>query len=307
MRRLGVKLLKWCGAALALVFLAVLGLIIWAGQSVESRRAVTYAVPPDSLAPFASTADVALGKRIVEVRGGCVDCHGKDLGGANVINDPAMGNINAANLTPAALAKWSDDEIGRAIRHGIGRDGRALFFMPSTDFVGLSGGDVASIVAYLRSVPSVERPPHTITLGPLAKVLTATGQIPIALTAETIDHSRPFPTKPTEEATPEFGRYLAHACTGCHNSDFSGGPIPGAPPEWAPAADLTQRALASWSEADFVKAMRTGVNATGATLRPPFPLGLTSQMSDVELKALWSFLKTVPPPPGEGMAAKIID
>jgi hypothetical protein len=237
------------------------------------------------------------------VRAGCPDCHGADLGGKAFIDDPAMGTIHSANLTPAGLAAWTDDEIGRAIRHGIAKDGRALFFMPATDFNGLSGGDLASVVAYLRTLPPVERARGTTTLGPVGKLLVATDQIPIAFTADAIDHTKGFAAKPVETASAEFGHYLAQACTGCHTAAFTGGPIQGAPPDWAPAADLTTRGLAGWTEGDFVRTMRTGIDPKGAKLRAPFPVAMTSQMSDVELQALWAFLRTVNPP-AEGLAAK---
>lgn len=305
MKRALVRVGKVAGGLLLIGVVTVTALVTWSGKAVDDRRARVYEIAPDSLAPFSAFVDLELGRRIVEVRGGCVECHGPDLGGATVIDDPAMGRLHGPNLTPAALADWSDDEIGRAIRHGIDREGKPLLLMPAQDFVGLSGGDLASVVAYLRTVPAVSKPRGPIELGPLGKVLIATGQIPTFISAEFVDHQKPFTTKPEEAPTPEFGKYLAQACTGCHGPELVGGPIPGAPPDWAPAADLTQRGLGGWSEEGFLQAMRTGVNPRGVKLRAPFPLALTSQMSDMELKALWAFLRTVPGPVDGALSAKL--
>jgi cytochrome c5 len=300
-----VRIAKYGGAFLVVVAVAAFALVSWSGGVVGERGAKVYTFKGDELAPFKGEVDLNLGKRIAEVRAGCVECHGGDLGGRPVIEDPAMGNIHGPNITPTNLAAWSDDEIGRAIRHGVSRNGRPLFLMPSTDYVGMSGGDLASLVAYIRSVPAVDRATVSVTLGPVAKVLVATGKMPNAFTAEVIDHARPLGNKPEEAPTAAFGKYLANACTGCHGASFAGGPIVGGPPDWAPAADLTPKgALASWSQDDFIKTLRTGVTPAGVTLRVPFPLALTSQMTDVELQALWAFFKALPTPSEGGLSAK---
>jgi mono/diheme cytochrome c family protein len=66
----------------------------------------------------------------------------------------------AANITAhptAGIGVWSDAEIGRAITHGIARDGRALKPpMAYTYYAGLTQSDLADIVAYLRSVPPLQ-------------------------------------------------------------------------------------------------------------------------------------------------------
>lgn len=282
-----MKVIKGLIIVVAILLAGAGGAYVWAGNVVGEYQKKSYLVPPVNLEAFKDSVDLSLGERIATVRNGCVDCHGQDLGGNTVINDPAMGRIDAPNITPAKLSTWTDAEIARAIRHGIGKRHQALFLMPATEFISLSGGDLASLVAYLRTVPSVDRENGPIELGPLAKMLIAAGKLPTAYTADIIDHSQPFTNKPAEEPTAEFGKYLANACTGCHNPQFTGGPIPGGAPDWPPAADLTK--LDSWSAEDFYKLMRTGVNPQGATMRPPFPIALTSHMSDLELQALWEF------------------
>jgi len=236
-------------------------------------------------------ADVALGKRLYSVRAGCIDCHGADLSGAMVMDNPAMGSISGANITPFALAQWSDEEIARAIRYGVHRTGRSLRFMPSFDYKGLSLGDTAALVAYLRSVPAVEKPSRANSFGPVAKILSFFGQMPVMFPARALDLRDGFTSKPEEGPTAEFGRYLANACMGCHGAEFHGGKIPGGDPSWPEAPSLRLGASSLWSEASFREVIKTGVSAvTKQKLRPPMPIALLAQMDDIEVKALWEFL-----------------
>jgi mono/diheme cytochrome c family protein len=66
----------------------------------------------------------------------------------------------AANITSdvtAGIGGWSDREIGRAITHGIARDGRSLKPpMAYAFYAGLKDGDLADIIAYLRTVPPLQ-------------------------------------------------------------------------------------------------------------------------------------------------------
>ena len=66
------------------------------------------------------------------------------------------GKIVAPNLTPdpeTGAGNWTDDQLARAIREGIGHDGRALFpMMPYTHFREMSDEDLASVIVYLRSL-----------------------------------------------------------------------------------------------------------------------------------------------------------
>jgi mono/diheme cytochrome c family protein len=125
----------------------------------------------------------------------------------------------------------------------------------------------------------------------LAKVLFSLGKLPMLASSHIIDFQAPMNQKPEEAPTREFGSYLANsACMGCHGPQFAGGPIPGAPPEWPPAADIRLGQNKIWTEESFISAMRTGVSPRASQpIRPPMPIALTKQMNDMELKALWLF------------------
>jgi mono/diheme cytochrome c family protein len=283
---------KLVGLLLVLVLVVAGSALAWASSKMSAALEAVHEVAPIDLAH--ANASLEIGERIVRYRNGCTHCHGEDLSGNLVVDDPPIGKIFAPNITPAALGAWSDQDIARAIRHGVNREGRSLRFMPSNEYVYLSLDDLASVVAYVRSVPAVEKESGTTEIGPVAKILFATGQAPMFAVAAGLDHRHPFDTKPEEAPTREFGHYLvSSSCIGCHGDELKGGPIPGAPPDWAPAADLTANAV--WTKETFLRTMREGVSAAGEPLRPPMSDVPTAKFSDMEIDALWEYLKPSDP------------
>ncbi len=140
-----------------------------------------------------------------------------------------------------------------------------------------------------------------MALGPLGKVLVATGQMPIAV--ERIrDHNAPHAIAPPEAgATAEFGRHLTAICTGCHRENLAGGPIVGGDPAWVPARNITPHTegLGSWTYEQFAKTMREGTRPDGTPVQPPmsFVMPYANRMTDVEMQAIWTYLRTVPAQP----------
>ena len=90
------------------------------------------------------------GEHLVQTRG-CRGCHGGDLAG-KIMWDFAL----APNLVEYAQHE-TPTTFEAALRHAIGRDGRALYSMPSYNFIRLRDQDVAEIIGYLRTVPLVEK------------------------------------------------------------------------------------------------------------------------------------------------------
>lgn len=274
------------------VLIAVpLSVFMFCQLRTRQAQARQHAPPVMNIADAVARGDRVLGERIYQVRAGCVECHGADLAGRVAIDDPAIGTFHGANLT--VLRDWSDEEIARAIRFGVHRTGRALEFMPSFDYVPLSREDLGSLIAYIRAVPRVEKQKPENRIGALAGLLFTFGKMPILFSAETIAFDTAFPPKPVESSTVDFGAYLAQSCTGCHGSEFRGGPIPGGDPSWPSAASL-RLGDGAWDEQKFTRALREGVSpTTGAAIRPPMPIALTAQLNETEISALWKFLSTL--------------
>jgi cytochrome c553 len=292
MRKL-LKILGWLIGGLVAA-IAVAAVAVYFGSNSTLKK--PYVV---SVAPVAIPTDVvaiARGKHLAHTRG-CVDCHGQDFGGARVIEDGAMGTLHGSNLTRGRggrVANFTDADWVRAIRHGVGPDQRGLFIMPSEEYSHLSDSDLGALIAYLKNVPAVDRERVPTSLGPVSRVLLATGKMQLA--AAVIDHPNVRPPAVTPGITVEYGRYVAASCMGCHGSNFSGGKIEVGPPSWPHAANLTPHAdgrMAKWSEEDFLKVMRTGKRPDGSELNAVMPRAF-GQMDDTELKALWAFFRSLP-------------
>ncbi len=263
-------------------------------MSFQTDLNQTYTLKSIEIDQDVEIASLELGQRIYEVRAGCIDCHGENLSGKLVMDNGAMGKIVGANITPYNLKNWSNSEIANAIRYGLHKSGRSLRFMPSFDYEGYSKGDVAAIIKYLRSKPEVALDNHPNTFGPIAKLTSFLGKMPVMFPAKVIDHSKDFAEKPEEAATLEFGKYLANACIGCHGAEFKGGPIPGGDPNWPEASNIRLGSNSIWTKDIFTQMIKTGVSpTTKEKMRPPMPIWLLEKYNDQEIDALWMYLSSL--------------
>ncbi len=294
LRRLGWILF----AFIALVALLLAGLYLFSG----ARMVRAYEVEPQPIAVPASSEAVERGRYLAEAVTKCVDCHGEDLGGEVFIDDPMMGRLSADNLTAGEGGlgrRYTRDDWLRALRHGVGPDDRSLLFMPSQEYAELSDADMGALLAYLQSLPAIDRELPANRVGPLARLLLLAGQLPL-LPAELIDQDRVRYEAPPRAETAAYGEYLAATggCTGCHGANLAGGPIPGAPPDAPEAANLTpdeDDGIGDWSEADFFTAMREGTRPDGTELDPFMPWQAVGRMTDGDLRALWLHLEQLEP------------
>jgi hypothetical protein len=273
------------------------------GTATPDAPAVPAAAEPDPLAgtdlgAVALDRAVTRGKRYLETRAGCTECHGDDLGGKVIIDNPVMGTWIAPNITRGGLTKnYKSADWVRILRHGIKPDDTAAS-MPSLDFANFSDQEVSDIAAYIRSVPVVERVMPPTVFGPVFSLLVVKGDIPIS--AEVIDHdARRAKYPPAVAATPELGEHLANTCKGCHGVTLSGGPIQGGDPKWPPARNLTfdETGLAKWTRMDFFQALREGKRPDGTAIDPVMPTAYTKRLKDEEIDALYIYLQTVPKKP----------
>lgn len=294
------KLLKFVGYLVLLLVLAVaslLGVAYWKSNAAMARR---IELPAANVVVTGAPEQIERGKHLAETRG-CSGCHGRELGGAVVFDAGPVARIVAPNLTRGAGgvgAKYDPAKFEHAIRHAVGQDGRPLIFMPSTDFARFSDEDTSALAAYLLSLPPVDNSPPALEIRPLARVLWLFDKFPLMAVDMLPRDTGPI-SAPPEAVTPEYGRYIAQGCTGCHGDGFSGGHVPGTPPEFKSAANLTPDAtgLKGWSEADFLHALRDGKRPDGTDLDPFMPWKEFAKMSDTELKAIWAYLQTVPAKP----------
>lgn len=247
---------------------------------------------------------------------GCFDCHserdwtkhdaplipGTEGGGtAPFALQDLPGKVYPPNISPdpeTGAGRWTDDQLARAIREGIGYDGRALFaFMPYMDFRYLSDEDLASVVVYLRSLAPVHHVvPKTELIFPV-KYLIRNDPEPIRAPVPAPDLSTPL----------KRGEYLVKigGCRDCHTPqkngqpiaalDLAGGFLMRGPWGAVASANITPdpSGIPYYDEALFIQTIRTGY-VKARKLSQIMPWWSFRGATDDDLKAMFAYLRTVP-------------
>lgn len=272
-------------------------------------------LPDLSAATIGDTAGLAeRGRYLVRDVAVCGHCHAADpqrdpdgpLSGGLAFRNWRLGTIRAANLTPdsaTGLGGWSEAEVVRAIRTGEDHEGHVLApVMPYGWFNGMSDRDALAIARYLKTLPPVRnevrnRPNLVYRMARLLFLGPERGRSVRA---------------PAEGPTPEYGEYLAHhvgLCADCHTPRggirstpdldrlFAGD---GSPPSGFPAnpANLTPDSatgIGRWTEEEFLRTLETGVNPQGDSLHPFMAWRQYRRMDAAHLRAIYRYLRTVPP------------
>jgi mono/diheme cytochrome c family protein len=295
------RTLRWLAIGIAsLVTLAVIA-VAAVYVITNSRLNRRFEVSPPALTVPTDEAAIDRGRHLAQAVVKCSECHGENLAGRIFLDVPPF-RIVTPNLTRGqggVAAQMTDEDWVRSLRHGVGRDRRALLVMPARELNDVEADDLGAVIAYVKSVPPVDNvlPPTQLRL--LGRVLLLIGAIPMP-DANTIDHSKPFPTPIPRAVSVEYGRYLATVggCVGCHGPNLSGGRVPGVPPDFPPAANITPSgAIGQWTEADFFRALREGKRPNGTPIDPFMPWQASGKMTDDEIRAVWQFLRSVPPRP----------
>jgi mono/diheme cytochrome c family protein len=250
----------------------------------------------------------ARGRYLTQVVLGCGLCHsardwnshgapvqpGMDLAGQPLPLPGFPGSLVAPNLTPdteTGAASWTDDQIARAIREGIKHDGTTLFpVMPYGEYRSVSDEDIAAVVVYLRSVPAVRNPLPKSKINFPVNYLVRSAPQPLTVAV----------VSPPGGDTLARGKYLAKIGCGCHsaveNLAFGGGEALAGPWGSVTSANITTDAsgIGYYSESTFATALRTGY--VGARkLNSIMPFGDFKDLTDDDLKAIFAYLRTVPP------------
>ncbi|MBI5933378.1 MAG: c-type cytochrome [Chloroflexi bacterium] len=294
------KFIKRSGIVLTALAALIIVLLIVVYFQTEARLTKVYAPPTDALTIPDDAESIANGKHIFQYRG-CEACHGEQLEGKVYLEDPAVGKVIAGNLTRGEGgygASFADADWVAAIRYGLRPDGTPLLFMPSTEFYYLSDDDLADVIAYIKSVPPVDHIQPTSSLSLTGRAIMTLVPAITFVPAELIPMADPRPVAPEAEVTAEYGAYLSMSCKVCHGLTMSGGVIPGMPSDWPPAPNITfggGSALPTWTEQDFINALRTGFTPNKKELRAQYmPWNSYKFMSDDELRAVWLYLQSLP-------------
>jgi len=302
-----------------LVVGAVLLVVITAGAVfVGFRQNLKFDPQYPDVAASSDSSIVARGHYIVRDVAGCASCHGDPrqraayMTGADIpliggfVFDIPPGQFYPRNLTPdsaTGLGSVTDKAIARALRYGVGHDGRAL--LPFMEMQGLSDDDLQAVVSYLRTQPAVRNPVPAHHFNLLGKVVKAT-----ALAHPVGPAATPL-TKSPRGASVETGRYLVESvalCWACHTerSQMTGaltGPRFGGTKgfaesddpahTWSPpniTSDPATGRLGKMTEDQFVTRFRQGRLVPNS----PMPWQAFSRIAEDDLRAIYRYLKTVP-------------
>jgi mono/diheme cytochrome c family protein len=305
--------------ALAVVCVLVLAVVVGLPALVGIRPFVGARARPLTTRTFERTpARLERGRYMVTAgQPPCAACHsamdtaggglkvkdGMAFSGRNWTPD-GVPFVTAPNLTPdpeTGIGTWTDDQIARAIREGIGHDGRTLFpIMPYERFRYMTDEDLASIVVYLRSLPAIRNPlPKSAVPFPVKYLINSVPQ-PIDAPV-TADLSTP-------EKRGHYKVEVLGVCGDCHtpmdeqgnrspNMDFAGGTaLPFGDRKVMYSANITPavNGIPYYTEGLFIEAIRTG-KVRSRQLDDMMPTQFFRNMTDDDLKDIFAYLKTLKP------------
>lgn len=273
--------LKLAALAIALVAFVAVALLYWA-----SLREVRWRAAGRS-GQFSQAAHASLsrGAYLYQTAARCAACHGSDLGGGPMLQNPLVAALWVPNLTRgnASVSAYTDAEFERAIRRGLRPDGMRLLLMPSWDYAAMTDDDVASVIAYVRSAKRVVRDPPEFHQGILGRLMLVTGAL--GFDSDRIaDAVRPDPSRAA-------GAYAARigGCMRCHAGVGDTPRLSGVPFERTGEPASTLRRL---DRATFA----AGLNGAGAGGRAPshrFPAP-RGGFSDADVTALYRYVQSLP-------------
>jgi len=258
-----------------------------------------------------ASAETPLERGTYLVRGiaGCGNCHttlgpngpiaGMEMAGAQDFFDLPGMHISTPNITPdeeTGIGSWTDEEIITAIREGRKPDDTMLGpFMPFEMYRDISDTDVRAIVAYLRQVPPVHH-----------EVPRSVFEVPIPDSyGPPVEHVADVP----RDDKLAYGAYLAGPvghCIECHTPWTDHGPdyanrlgaggnqLPG-PWGVSVSANITPTVLGKLSDEDIKQMITTGVRPGGAPMLPPMGYAYYAHISDSDLDAIVTYLRSLPP------------
>lgn len=304
--RLALVVLAAVVIVLAVAVTATVGWRPLLGPRTRALTDRTFEATPERL---------ARGQYLVTAVAGCLVCHSENDRAADMVvkaGTEGQGRsmaleeapfVSSANLTAdreTGVGGWSDDMLARAIREGIGHDGRALFpLMPYQNYRHMSDEDLAAVIVYVRTLKPIHKvtPPPAIPF-PVDRLINAVPQ-PIDAPVAAPDRSDPV----------AYGRYLTTiaSCSDCHTPmddhnqpitslPFAGGQLIQGSSKRVAAANLTPDPSGiPYYDADlFVNFMHTGfVGAREVT--DAMPWATYGKMTDEDLRAIFAYLKTLKP------------
>jgi mono/diheme cytochrome c family protein len=247
---------------------------------------------------------------------GCISCHtdyknaGPEYAGGRGLPTP-FGVFYSPNITPdseTGIGAWSDADFVRALRDGVGPDGRHYFpVFPYPSYTRLTEQDMLDLKAFLFSLPAVRRnvPEHDVPF-------------PLDVRLAQYFWKLLFFTRGPEEADPSQsdewnrGRYLVRAaahCGECHTprnalgaareSAYMAGTPDG--PEGERVPNITPdpaTGIGGWTKGDIANLLKTGFKPDFDNVQGSMEEAIQHGLKDLtaaDLDAIATYLKSLPP------------
>ena len=143
------KALKWIGIVLGVLVGLIFIFVVFMFSMGTSRLNKSYSVEPAPVSIPEDAAAIERGEYLYATS--CSGCHGEDLEGKAVLDDPVLGYFPASNLTngQGGIGNYTETDLVRAIRHGVGADGKPLMIMPAKAYWYFSDQDLGAILALI--------------------------------------------------------------------------------------------------------------------------------------------------------------
>ena len=312
------KLLKVLGIILLIVVIAVVGVASYV------KLALPNVGDPPQLQVEKTPERIARGEYLANNVMVCMDCHSTrnwnefsappvpgTLGKGGDVFDKAMGfpgTYYAANITPAGIGDWTDGELFRAITTGVRKNGKPIFpVMPHKNYGMLDPEDIKAVIAYVRSIPSIEN-----------KVPESESAFPMNFIINTIPEKAKPSKRPDPSDSVAYGKYMvtASSCGECHtpfekgsfveNLRLAGGRSFQLPGGLLTSSNITpddETGIGKWTKQLFVDKFKSYRDSATAHKKVDFmsefntimPWGMYAQMTDQDLGAIYDYLKSIKP------------
>lgn len=278
------KILKFFAAAVGIFVFVLVGLHVVSAKRLAQAPAITVA---DIAVPDTPDA-IERGRHLATSVSGCTYCHGQDFSGDLIPDGPPNATVVAPNLTSGkggVGSNYSNAMWIRAIAHGVGGDGRALIIMPSINYAGLSANDIGALVAFMKSLPPVDKELESTSIGFPSSIIFGLLAWP-GLSVNAIDHAN-IGGNALDEGD---GRYLifVSGCHSCHGNNLAGLTSHAGPP---PGPNLT---TVDWTTDQFIQAMSIGKRPDGTAIQETMPWRSFGKMTRPELAAIWDHVTGLP-------------
>jgi mono/diheme cytochrome c family protein len=312
------RIFKWIAVLVAIILLGFGGLLAYIKYALPDLD------PPEDLVIEYTEDRIEHGRYLAHSVMICMDCHSRrdyakfgapmvhgTLGAGGELFGKEMGfpgNFYSPNITPYGIKDWTDGEVFRAITTGVTKNGKALFpIMPYHNYGTLDREDIYAVIAYLRSLEPIP-----------TEVPPSSADFPMKFIINTIPKRASFTLKPSLEDKIAYGKYVftSAGCNDCHTPAKNGTPIPGlylaggfefplSPTTLLRSANITpdeETGIGNWTEEKFInefkKYSEEGYEPTPVAeneYQTVMPWLFYTSMEEDDLKAIWTYLQTVPP------------